>query len=183
LVVLLRGLKLDYNAIVVVFTFAGIQIGLCWNFHRIYVKLHNEFKAVVDRITENRKKLFSDWLMDLVNRAMSDIMKQQEEKRERYELKSPQYNDLVKHLYSLGVKAEEPTEVYHRTRESARTAHRYFMISGLTTLAGAIPAISGEQSVAILYGIFILPLTFAIIAWDDFYGSERKLIELRDVGE
>ena len=93
IVVLLRGLKLDYNALVVVFTFAGIQIGICWNFHRIYVKLHNEFKAVVDRITEKRKKLFSDGLVDLVNRAMNDIMKQQEEKRERYELKSPQYTD------------------------------------------------------------------------------------------
>lgn len=180
---MLTGLKLDYNALVVVFTFAGIQIGLCWNFHRIYVKLHDEFKAVVDRITEKRKKLFSDWLIDLVSRAMSDITKQQEEKRERYELKSPQYTDLIKHLYSLGVKAEEPAEAYNRTRESARTAHRYFMISCLTTLAGVIPAISGEQSVVILYGIFMLPLAFAIIAWDDFYGSERKLIELRDAGE
>ena len=114
---------------------------------------------------------------------MADILEQQGQNKEKYELKDPEYSEKIKGLYSIVVKAEEPLEIYHRTRESVRTAHRYFMLSGLTSLLGVLPAITGQQSTNILYGVFILPLVFAIIAWDDFYGSERKLVDLRDEGE
>lgn len=97
--------------------------------------------------------------------------------------KSPEYIEKIKTLYNSVVEAEAPLKIYDATREAVRTSYRYFMISAVVTLAGVIPVVTGVQTTNILYAIFIIPLMFALIAWDEFYKSEKELVELRDKGE
>lgn len=175
---------MDYNALTVVLAFVVFQAGLSWNFHRIYLKLHKDFKKAMDNVSEKRRKKFSDSLQGVVQIAMDDMMDQQAENSEKhYELNGVEYPEKIKELYSIVVKAEEPQDIYARARDSVRTAHRYSMSSAIVALLGAIPAISGEQTFNVLYFVFVVPLAFAFIAWDDYSDVEKELVELRDKGE
>lgn len=113
---------MDYNALTIVLTFVGIQIGLSWNFHRVYLKLHKDFKKAMDNVSEKRKEKFSDSLLNLVDLCMEDVTDQQEDNKTQYELKGAQYPEKIKELYSIVVEAEEPQDLYKRARDSVRSA-------------------------------------------------------------
>jgi len=178
---------MDTNALWVVFTFAGIQFVLCWNFHRNYRSLHKEFKTFVDTITKRRQEIFGTDLLRLTYALLDDFKELRDkgkgEMKAKHALTNPEYAEKVKSLYTSVVEAEEPLKVYNQTREAVRTSYRYFMISAVAALVGVIPAITSDPIFNILYAVFLLPLIFALIAWEEFYGSEKRLIELRDKGE
>lgn len=172
---------------IVVFTVAGIQFTLCWNFHRIYMKFHSEFKTVVDNIVEKRQERFRVNLMQLVGFALQDFKKLKGEGKgampAKDALKNPEYVKKVKSLSDSVIDAEKPLLIYNETRDAARSAHRYFMISSIVAFLGLIPAITGEAIYNVLYFLFMFSMVFAFIAWEDYYQSEKTLVELRDKGE
>jgi hypothetical protein len=179
---------MDTSALTVVFVAAGVQLTLCWNFHRIYVNLYKDFKAPIDKITEKRQgifrlnmvSLFLSSLKDYINLSPED---QKDVKKVEGAFKNPDYVEKARSLFSLVVHAEQPVQKYNQTRDHARIAYRYFMLSAMITFLGLYPALTGDAAYNFLYFIFVFSLTFAFNAWDNYYHSEKILVELRDKGE
>jgi len=174
---------MDYNALGIVVAFVSAQLGLSWNLHRIYLKLYSDFKGPLDTIRNKRMKKFDDELHAMIDSASQDGADLQGNRTEEHEPKTPEYPKKIKELYLSVLQVEEPQEIYTRARDSVRTAHRYFMVSGMCTFLGLIPAVFGEQQLGFLYFFFLMPLLFAIIAWDDYSGVEKEIVDLRDKGE
>jgi hypothetical protein len=65
---------MDYAALGIVFTFAGMQFVIGWNFHRIYLKLYSDFKEKINKIAEARKMKFQEGLSAVV-KALQNVQK------------------------------------------------------------------------------------------------------------
>lgn len=183
-----------YEAIVVILTTAGIQLTFSWNYHKAYVGLYKEFHDDIDRIINKRLTNFREelkrWTGELFGQVMDSI-----EKKGKYndvgrsivlELKDlsvdPASERKVKELYDLVSKTEEPKAKYDEAREAARTLYKYLLASGLSTLLGLMPQVSGDPQFNILYFVFLFPLMAAAFSWDTYSKAEDELIKLRDRG-
>lgn len=172
---------MDYTALAAVFTFVGIQFVISWNFHRIYLKLYNDFRQIVDKIAEARKKKFQEGLSTVVSSMQLS---------QKIGTTIPpilDFSSKAESLYTfverLMTQAREPMDLYNKTRDATEKAYKNFALSGLVTLLGVLPLVSSESSFIIVYFVIAIVVLFAIISWDDFNGNMKKLVKLRDAGE
>ncbi|MFB3889208.1 MAG: hypothetical protein ACE14S_06930 [Candidatus Bathyarchaeia archaeon] len=171
---------MDYAAIGAIFTFAGIQFVIGFNFHRTYLKLYSDFKAIIDKIAELRKGKFKDGLSALV----SNIKSSQESGRT---YPTFDVNDKFGSAYSivenLVTQAKEPIELYTDAREHAEKAYRYTILSGVVTLSMILPQLSSEAIFGVSYFFTGIAFLWALASWIDYNGSMKKIVNLRDKGE
>lgn len=175
---------MDYTAIAATFTFAGIQFVISWNFHRIYLKLYNDFKEVVDKIGQARQKKLQEGLGSIVSLIqMSQKEGDLASATAQYLSSRTKPEEINSQITYLVEQAKEPKDLYSKTRESTEKAYKYFAISGLTTLLGVVYPITLSEIAALVYLGLIVALVYAVNAWFDFDQNMKKLVVLRDKGE
>lgn len=183
-----------YEAIIVILTAAGIQLTFAWNYHRTYVGLHKEFYNVVESIVQKRLTLFREevklWMAELFDQLMDSlkIKGKHDDISQKIvlELKDlpvdPKSEKKVKELYNLVSKAEEPKTKYEEARESCKALYKYLLASGLSTLLGLGPQVTGNTQLNVLYFVFLFPLMAVAFSWDTYSKTEDDLVKLRDEG-
>jgi len=175
-----------YETIAAVIFAATAQFTFCWRFHSVYIKLHGRFKTAVDDIAEKRRRKYRESLKNLfeeIQKAIASSRGSTPPNVSEFLAANPEYDGKITNLSYLISFAAEPHHVYRRTRDSARTIHKYLLVSGILTLFGLIPALLNLIVYSFLFFIFLFPLTAAIIAWREFSDAERALVEIRDRGE
>lgn len=183
-----------YEALIVIFTATGIQLTFSWNFHKVYTNLYKEFHNAVEEIIDKRLKLFREELKVWMSELFGEIIDSVEQKGKHIDIDhsivlelnnisvDPKSETKVKELYDLVSKADEPKILYEEVREASRALYRYLLASGLSTLLGLIPQISGNSQFNVLYFVFLFPLMAAVFSYDTYDKAEHALIKLRDQG-
>lgn len=144
--------------------------------------MYNDFKQIINEISESRKKKFQDGLSTLV----SNIKFSQESGAKISPLSfdiSSKTDSLYAFVENLVNQAREPVELYSKTRECVEKAYKYTILSGVVTLSVIFPQISSESIFVMTYFFTGIAFIWALMAWIDYKVSMRKLVNLRDKGE
>jgi hypothetical protein len=161
-----------YEAVIVILTAAGIQLTFSWNYHRAYVSLYKEFHNDIEQTTNRRLANFREELKRWISQSSQQVPDSADSASGK----------KIKELYDLVSKAEEPRTKYEEAREALRTLYKYLLASGLTTLLGLVPQVSGNAQFDILHFVFLFPLMAAAFSWDTYSKTEDDLVRLRDEG-
>jgi len=142
------------------------------------MKLHREFKKVVDKIVGQRRAIFRTELRNLAGELMN-AEKTRKSKSESGAI-NPEYEKREEMLLSLVTNINEPISVYLKTRDAARRLSQYLLFSAILAILGLLPATLNMIELVFFYFLFLLPLIVAILAWFDFNALEEKLVNIRD---